>query len=124
MNNIEQLIKKFDHGKDYPSKVTKAARNFIKSDEVKCYGWGDSEFINGYQHTKEMKVTVMVDNRIQTIWNFITAKGYGDKVGYIVSSWRDQFNVQVSKEDGNTAYLMIMQKAKEIKGAKIIIETL
>ena len=123
MKNIAQLIKEFDHGKDYPSMVTKAARNFTKSDMVKCYGWGDKEFVNGYQRVKEVKVTVMLDNSIQTIWYFAKVEGYG-KTGYIVNSWRDHFDVQVSKEDGNTAYMMIMQKTKEVKGAKVIVETL
>ena len=128
MKNIEQLIEEFDHGKDYPSKITKAARNYI-SNKAKSYGWDDKEFVNGFQCIKWIKVTVMLDNSIQTIWNFKTVQeAWGGqcngKIGYIVDSWRDHFNVQTSKEDGNTAYVMIMQKAKEVNGAKVIVETL
>ena len=127
MDNITQLIRKFDYGKDYPSKVTKAANNYIRS--VKHYGWNDKEFVNGYQCIKWVKVIVMLDNCTQTIWSFQTVqetwgKDYRGKIGYIVNSWRDHFDLQVSKEDGNTAYLMIMQKAKEVKGAKVIVENI
>lgn len=124
MKDIKELINKYDNGKEYPSKATRAARNFIVSNDVKCYGWEDKEFVNGFQLVKSVKLIVMLENRIQTIWCFDTIKGYGDKVGYRVHSWCDQFDVQISKEDGNTAYLMIMKKAKEIKGSKVIMETL
>ena len=123
MEHINQLIKEFDFGKDYPSKITKAAAQFIKSNRVKCYGWNDAEFVNGYQDVKETKVTVMLNNRIESIWHFRIVKESFGKVGYIVRSWCDQLDVQISKDDGNTAYLMIVQKAKEINGAKIIVET-
>lgn len=124
MKDIKELIKEFECGKEYPSKATRAARNFIVSDKVRCYGWNDREFVNGFQTIKSVKVTVMLENRIQTIWYFDIIKGYGDKIGYRVHSWCDQLDVQVSKEDGNMAYLMIMQKVKELKGAKVIMETL
>lgn len=121
MEDIKQLIKKYDNGKSYPSRVTRAANNYIRS--VKHYGWDDKEFVNGYQQIKTVKVTVMMENRIQTIWHFDTVQEQFGKIGYRVHSWCDHFDLQVSKEDGNIAYLMIMQKAKQIKGAKVIVET-
>lgn len=121
MDKIEKLINEFDNGKEYPSRVTRAANNYIRS--VKHYGWDDDEFVNGYQLIKSVKVTVMMKDNIQTIWHFDTVQEQFGKIGYIVHSWRDHFDLQVSKEDGNIAYLMIMQKAKEVKGAKVIIET-
>lgn len=123
MRNIEQLIREHDNGKEYPSRVTRAARRFIMSDSVKHYGWGDEEFVNGFQLVKEVKLTVMLENRTQTIWRFETIQERFGKIGYRVHSWGDQFDAQVSKEDGNTAYLMIMQMAKKVKGAKVIVET-
>ncbi len=123
MKDIKALVKKYDYGKKCPyAEVTRAAINYIHS--VKCYGWEDEEHVNGYQCIKWVKVTVNVDNRTQTIWNFRTVQERFGKVGYIVDSWRNQFERQVSKEDGNIAFLMIMEKAKEVKGAKIIVETL
>lgn len=121
MEDIKQLIKKYDNGKSYPSRVTRAANNYIRS--VKHYGWDDKEFVNGYQQIKSVKVTVMLENSVQTIWHFDTVQERFGKIGYLVHSWRDHFDLQVSKEDGNIAYLMIMQKAKQIKGAKVIVET-
>jgi hypothetical protein len=108
----------------HPSSITKPVRDFIVSDMVKCYSFEDEEFVNGYQRIKETKVTVMIGDSVQTIWYFITAKENFGKVGYIIKSWKDQLDVQVSKEDGNTAYLMIMYRAKKIKGAKVIVETI
>ena len=120
MNNIEELIKEFENGNNYPSVVTHAAKKYIK--QVKHYGWLDNEFVNGYQRIKEVKITVMVDNSIQTIWYFRTVKDAHGKIGYIIDSWADHFDLQVDKEDGNTAYMMIMAKAKEVNGAKVIVE--
>lgn len=122
MRNIEQLIKKYDNGKEYPSRVTRAARNFIVSDEVRCYGWNDKEFVNGFQQVKSVKLTVMLGNRIQTIWHFDTIQEKFGKIGYRVHSWGDQLDVQVSKEDGNAAYLMIMQMSKKVEGIEVIVE--
>ena len=126
MEDIKQLIKEYDNGKSYPSRVTRAANNYIRS--MKHYGWDDAEFVNGYQQIKSVKVTVMLENRIQTIWHFDTiqetwGREWKGKIGYRVHSWCDHFDLQVSKEDGNIAYLMIMQKAKEVKGSKVIVET-
>lgn len=122
---INQLIK--EHDRDInrlypPSVITRAANNYIRS--VKSYGWDDKEFINGYQMIKWVRVTVKLNRSIQTIWSFKVGKEANGKVGYIVNSWKDHFDVQISKEDGNTAYMMIMQKAKEIKGVEVIVETL
>jgi hypothetical protein len=124
LNNesINQLIKKFDYGRDYPSKITKAANNYIRS--VKSYGWDDKEFINGYQTIKWVQVTVKQNGYTETVWSFKTAQQPNGKTGYLVNSWKDHFDIQVSKEDGNTAYLMIMQKARETKGTEIIVETI
>lgn len=123
MENIKALVKKYDYGKKFPyAEITRPAINYIHS--VKCYGWEDKEHVNGYQCIKWVKVTVEVNDRIQTIWNFRTVQEQFGKVGYIVDSWCNQFERQVSKKDGNIAYMMIMEKAKEIKGVKIIIETL
>ncbi len=121
-NYIKYLNQEFNYGRDYPSVVTKSANNFIRY--VKSYGWNDKEFINGYQYIKWVKVIVKFNGRIQTTWNFIIGKEPNGKVGYIVNSWLDQFDLQVSKEDGNTAYLMIMEKAKQINGVEIVIENL
>jgi hypothetical protein len=122
MRNIEQMIRKHDNGKEYPSRVTRAARRFIVSDDVKCYGWGDEEFVNGFQQVKTVKVIVTMNNRIQTIWHFDTIQERFGKIGYRVHSWCDQIDVQISKEDGNTAYLMIMQMVERVDGAKVIVE--
>ena len=124
--NIDKLIKEFDYGKDYPSRVTKPANNYIRS--VKSYGWGDKEFVNGYQLIKWVSVSIVCNNITESVWHFKTAQevwnDHKGKIGYIVNSWLDNFERQVSKEDGNTAYLMILKKAKEIEGAKIVIETI
>ena len=124
MENIKELVRKHDHGKKAPyAEVTRAAINYIHS--VKCYGWGDEEHVvYGVQDVKWVKVTVMVNNRTDTVWSFRTIKDMSGKIGYRVNSWRNQFDRQVSKEDGNIAFLMIMEKAKEVKGAKVIVETI
>lgn len=103
--------------------ATDNARRFLLSDRAKTYGWKDEEFINGYSRIKTVKVTVMYNDSVTSIWYFETARETFGKIGYIVHSWRNQINVQVSKEDGNKAYAMIMREAKEIKGCKVIVET-
>lgn len=109
----------------YPSKTTKPAVRYIHN-SARIIGWADTEefVMNAYQTIKRRKLTIKKNNRIEVVWFFDTVKAiYGDKIGYNVHSWGDQLNVQISKEDGNIVYRMIMENAK-LNGAEVIVENL
>ena len=94
--------------------VTCDAIKYIKGDKAVRYGFNDDEFVNGYKVVAETVVTTYYQDGLEAVWYFDKVEEeYTNKIGYIVSSWRNQLDMQVSKETGNKAFQLIIDRARK-----------